>query len=265
MIEQAQLKPCSYFVVRYAPNLLRSEGLNIGILLHCPEERYLGCLFAADFRWVRRFDPRADLELLGEMQKHFEGQFEQSERDQESCLSELAESLSNTIQLEGPRVCLLDNPATEIEDLYKRNVGRGTTKLAAEDTRPRIKQRLTAALVRAGVWERLEKRVPVEQWTQPGDPFTFDYGYKPNGSVRLIHALSLKRDTQLAKTLVYTLDCVHRREPAVLTAVVEGLPEAGAKVSLATAGILAQGRIHLQPVAHLGAFAESVRHELRLP
>ncbi|MGH9401030.1 MAG: DUF3037 domain-containing protein [Terriglobia bacterium] len=264
MREQAPLKPCSYFVVRYAASLLRSEGLNIGVLLHCPEDRYLGCLFAGDFRWVRHFDPRADLKLLGELQQDFEEQFELRERDQERYLRELSESLSNTIQLEGPRVCLLENPPVEIQDLYARNVGRGTARLPGEDTRVRVKQRLTAAFVHAGIWDLLEKRIPGDRWTQPGDPFTFDYGYQLDGSIRLIHALSLKRDTQLAKTLVYTLDCVRRREQAALTAVVEGLPGSGDRTALATRSILEEGRIALQPVEGAGALAQAVRAELRV-
>ncbi|MGH9345534.1 MAG: DUF3037 domain-containing protein [Terriglobia bacterium] len=264
MGEQANLKPCSYFVVRYAANLLRSEGLNIGVLLHCPDERYLGCLFASDFRWVRRFDLRADIELLGELQRDFEEQFELREPDPESYLRELAESLSNTIQLEGPRACLLEDPALDIQDLYARNVGRGTAALPAEDTRVRVKQRLTAAFVHAGVWDLLEKRIPGGRWTQPGDPFTFDYGYQHGGAIRLIHALSLRRDTQLAKTLVYTLDCARRQEPASLTAVVEGLPRPGDRIALATRSILEEGRIALQPVEGVGVFAHAVRAELRV-
>lgn len=256
------LKPCSYFVVRYAANLLRNEGLNIGILLHCPEERYLGCLFADDFRWVRRLDAQADVELLRELQQDFENQIESNESDQEGYLRQLSESLSHTVQLEGPRACMLRDPAAEIRDLYDRNVGRGKAKIPGEDTRLRIKQALTSAFVRARVWERIEKRIPAERWTQPGDPFTFDYGYKPNGSIRLIHALSLKRDTQLAKTLVYTLDCVRRREPADLTAVVEGLPRSADATSLATQSILMEGRILLRPLVEADALAESVRREL---
>lgn len=263
MTGETRLKPCSYFVVRYAANLIRGEGVNIGVLLHCPEEHYLGCLFAGDFRWVRRHDPRADLELLGALQQDFEEQFELREPHPEGYLRELSESLSNTIQLEGPRACLLEDPALNIQDLYARNVGRGASALAAEDTRVRVKQRLTAAFVRADIWDLLEKRIPGGRWTQPGDPFTFDYGYQRGNSIRLIHALSLRRDTQLAKTLVYTLDCVRRQEEASLTAVVETLPRPEDRIALATRSILEEARIALQPVGSVDTFAETVRAELR--
>jgi hypothetical protein len=260
---EAKPKPCSYFLVRYVPNLLRDEGLNIGVLLHCPEERYLGCLFAEDFRWIRRLDRKADLALLGALQQDFEKQIESNEGDEENYLKSLCQSLSNAIQLEGPRACLLTDPQVEIETLYEHSIGVRPAKDRPRDTRLRIKQQLTAALVRGHVWERLERRIPAEHWTQPGDPFAFDYGYKPNGSVRLIHAVSLKRDTQLSKTLAYTLDCVREAEPAILTAVVEALPEAGDTVAAASQNILLEADVRLQPIGTINAFVEAIRKELQ--
>jgi len=123
--------------------------------------------------------------------------------------------------------------------------------------------------VRAGVWEKLEKRIPASPWTHPGDPFTFDYGYtplaierKPNGHIKFVHALSLKRDTELAKVLVYTMDHVRRKEPAHLTAVVEGLAGPEDEPALFSQRILEEGRIALQPLAGVDDYAQSVCHEL---
>lgn len=264
MASAHMLKPCTYYVVRYAGNLLRGDGVNIGVLLHAPEERFLGCLFAADYRWLRRLDPHADLEFLNELQDDFESQIEMSDNDHDGYLRTLIESLSNTIQLEGPRACLADNASTALEDLYARCVGRGRARVAAVDTRLAIKRQLTAAFVHAGLWQYLEKRVPVDRWTEPGDPFTFDYGYKPNGSIHFIHALSLKRDTQLAKTLAYTLDCIRRRETASLTAVVDAFPAPAERAAVAATNILQGAGIGLHPIASAADLAASIRSELRL-
>lgn len=255
---EGRLKPCSYFVVRYAANLTRNEGINIGVLLHCPEEHYLGCLFADDFRWVRRFDPRADLHLLGDLQQHMEEQIEF--RGPENYLKELTESLSNTLQIEGPRVCLLEKPAVSLQDVYARNVGKGIAAPPAAETRLRIKHRLAAAFADAGILDLLEKRIAAARWTQPGDPFSFDFGYQLRGAVRLIHALSLRRDTQLAKTLVYTLDRVRRSEEASLTAVVEDAAED--RAAAATRGILEDGRIAVQALSGVEQFAQTIRADL---
>lgn len=258
------LKECSLFVVRYVPNIVRNEGLNIGVLLYCPAERYLGCLFAGDLRRIRRFDSCADLALLGELQEDFEKQIDDHETDLEDYLRDLTGSLSNMIQLEGPRGCLLKDPPAEIQEIYSRYVGIGRAKAAGEDTRLRIKQRLAGAFVRAGVWDRLEKKIPASRWTQPGDPFTFDYGYQPNGALKLIHALSLERDTQLAKTLAYTLDCIRRVDSAYLTAVVGGLPKAEDQVAEATQSILKESGISVLPLSEINVLAATVRTELRV-
>jgi hypothetical protein len=268
---ESKLKQCSYFLVRYVPDLVRDEALNIGLFLYSPEEKYLGCLFSDDFRRVKRFHPQADLEFLRELQDDFEQQIDRNESDLEGFIHQMQESFSNLVQVTPPRPCLLRDPQSEIQDLFARYVGTRAPQPWSEDTRLRIKQRLTAAFVRAGVWERLEKRIPAAQWTKPGDPFTFDYGYrpleteaKPNGRIKLVHALSLKRDTELAKVLAYTITRVRLKEPAELTAVVEALATPGDTVAQASQEILAEGRIGIQPLARLDDYARSVRQELRL-
>ncbi|MGH9360052.1 MAG: DUF3037 domain-containing protein [Terriglobia bacterium] len=251
-------KQCSLFVVRYVPNVVRNEGLNIGVLLHCPEEKYLGCLFAEDFRRVKRLDSRADLALLRALQEDFERQIEEHEGGIEAYLRVLTGTFSNLIQLEGPRPCLLQDPVADIQQVYRRYVGLGAGQAQPEDARPRIKQRLTVALVEAGVWERLDKRVPAARWTHPGDPFTFDYGYRSTRTVQFLHALSLRRDTQLAKTLAYTLGRVRQQDEAGLTAVVENAPASEEATVLATRSILEEAHVSIWPVAEAAALAHSV-------
>lgn len=271
MKEGSKPKECSFFLVRYVPDLVRDEVLNIGLFVHSPQERYLGCLFSDDLRRVKRFHPQADLELLRELQQHFEAQIDEYTDDLDAYVRVMQESFSNLIQVTTPRTCLLRDPQTQIQDLFERYVGPRLSGPAPPDTRLRIKQQLTTAFVRAGVWERLEKRVPVERWTQKGDRFTFDYGYqalvaegKANGHLKFVHALSLKRDSELAKVLVYTLDRVRRREAADLTAVIEGAPAAGDEAARHTQRILEGGQVYVQPLSGLDEYVQSVRRELAM-
>jgi hypothetical protein len=137
----------------------------------------------------------------------------------------------------------------------------------------RIKQRLNRALEGAGVLGHplFESRIPAEQWTQKGDPHIFDYGYrpplvagKPNGHIKLIHALSLRRDKDLAPVLAHMMGYVRRREPADLTVVVEGLPTPSDEPALYSQRILEDAQIALQPLAGVDGFAQSVRRELQM-
>jgi len=231
MAEESKLRECSYFLVRYVPDVAREEFLNIGVFLHSPAEEFLDCLFTDDIRRIKRFHPQADTELLRELQSYFEQQIKEHESDLSGYIREMQESFSNLIQVTLPRACLVAEPQAEMQDLFARYVGARQAGPPAQDTRMRVKQRLTEALRRQGVLDHpnLEKRVPAEPWTHKGDPLCFDFGYrplqvegKPNGHIKLIHALSLARDNEIAHVLANTIRYVRGKEPAELTAVVEG-------------------------------------------
>jgi len=273
MAEETQLKPCSFFLVRYVPDIVRDEGLNIGLFIYSPQEDYLDCLFSDDFRRVRSFHPQADTDLLRELPSHFEQQIKERESSLADYVREMQESYSNLIQVTSPRPCLTADPQAEMQSLFSRYVGARAATAIEQDTRMRIKQRLTDALRRHGVLEHpaFEKRIPAAQWTGPGDPFTFDYGYRPvqvdgrpNGHVKFVHALSLKRDNDLAHVLANTLRYVREKEPADLTAVIEGLPQPGDETALHSQRVLADAQIALQPLAGLEDYAQSIRRELSI-
>lgn len=265
------LKECSYFLVRYVPDVAREEFLNIGLFLHIPEEGFLDCMFTDDFHRLRRFHPQADTRFLRELQPYFEQQIKEHENDLAAYIREMQDSFSNLIQLTVPRTCLLRDPQAEMQELFARYVGTRLAGALPQDTRMRIKQHLTDAFRRRNVLDHdlLEKRVPAERWTQKGDPFTFDFGYwpsqsagRPNGHVKLIHALSLHRDTEISHVLANTIRYVRRKEPAELTAVIEGFPAPGDKTASHSQRILLDAEIHMCPLSDVDGYADSVRAEL---
>ena len=256
-------RQCSYFMIRYVPDSVRGESINIGLMLYSSAERYLGCIFTTDFGRVKRFHAQADLKLLRALQEHFDSEIDAHEDHLEDYLKLLQNSLSNLIQITEPHPCFLEDPQAQIEELFFRYVGSPSSQSPLEETRLRIKQKLTAALIKAEVWERIEKRIPASRWTRPGDLFTFDFGYKPNGVIQLIHALSLRRDTQLAKSLVYTLDRVKKKDPAHLTAVVESEGGTADAAAIATEGILQEAGVDIQPLAGIVPFLERIARELK--
>jgi Protein of unknown function (DUF3037) len=273
MADAEKFKECSLYLVHYVPDVVRGEFLNIGLFLFSPEENYLGCLFTDDFRRIKRFHPQADLEFLRELQRDFEQQIDEHDDEPEMYLRRMEQSFSNLVQIAPVRACLLRDPSTEIQDLFNRYVGARVEGPLPIDTRIRIKQRLRLSLVRAGVWNRpeLERNIPAARWTQPNDPFTFDYGYRPkeiagrpNRHVKFVHSLSLNRDVELAKVLVYTMDHVRRSEPADLTAVVEGMATGDDEAALLSLNILTEAGVSVQPVALADEYAYSIRRELAI-
>jgi hypothetical protein len=273
MADESNIQACTYFLVRYVPNTARQEFLNIGLFLHNAGEQFLDCLFTDDLRRIKRFHPQADLRFLLDLQSHFEQQIQEHENDFEGYLREIQESFSNLIQITPAHTLLTAEPQTEMQLLFERLVGERRADLPAAGTRMRIKQRLAEALRRARVFEdaRFEKRIPAERWTVKGDPFHFDFGYRltpavgnSNGHVKLIHALSLSRDNELAHVLANTIRYVRQHEPADLTAVIEGPPGRGDTTARHSYRLLMDAEVTLRPIAEVHDFALSVSKELGL-
>jgi hypothetical protein len=272
MANETGLKSCSYYLVRYAPCAEREEFLNIGLLLHSAEEQFLDCLITRDFRRIKRFHPQADLEFLRGLQGYFEQQIQEHEDNLPDFLRGMEQSLSHVIQLAPERPALASEPQQHLQQLFARLVDNHPAELPAADTRMRIKQRLVEALRRANVFEhtRFEKRIPAAPLTHPGDPFHFDFGYrpalnagKPNGHLKLIHALSLHRDFELASVLSLTIGYVRSKQPAELTAVIEEWPAKADKTANHSVRILQDAKITMRPLAEADALAASIRHELQ--
>jgi hypothetical protein len=263
-------KDCSFSLIQYVPDLARGEFLNLGVLLHCPEEGQLECLLTNDWRRVRRFHPQADLEFLQELPQYFLQQIEEHRADVEAFILEMQTSNSNLIQVTPPRPCQLPDLKDGIRLLFSRYVATRIERQPPQAAaRVHIKRQLTGAFRRAGILERLEKQIPASQWTATGDPFTFDYGYRalyedgrPNGRVKLIHALSLGQDHILALALTEKLAAVRHKEQAELTAVVEERALHGDGAAAFNQQLLEQNGIGIRALSGVDEYAHSVRREL---
>jgi hypothetical protein len=271
MADESNLKSCAYYLVRYVPHAEREGFINIGLLLHSAEEQFLDCLITHDLRRVKRFHPQADLEFLRDLQGHFEQQIQAHEDNLQGFLNGMEQSLSHVIQLAPERPVLAAEPQELLHQLFERLVDKRRFNLPSANTRMRIKQRLVEALRRAHVFEdnRFEKRIPAEPLTHPGDPFRFDFGYrppqvgvKPNGHLKLVHALSLNRDFELASVLSLTMGYVRSKQPAELTAIVEEFPTKASKTAAHAARILMDAEITIRPLSEVDELAASIHHEL---
>jgi len=270
MVNESELKECSYFLVRYVPDVVKGEFINIGVFLFCPAEQFLDCMFSDDFRRVRRFHPQADTEFFKLLQADFEDQIRKREEDLEGFIREM-QSYSNLIQLSPPRDCSTADLAAQLQALFERYVGAPLAARTRQDTRMRIRQRMTDSLRRYGVLEHklFKKRIPASDWTGTGDPFVFDFGYwpslqtgKPNGHPKLIHTLSLQRDNELAKALRWTFDRVVEKESSHLTVGHEDIHDRDDAAVRSSQSILQHEHIRLVPLSGFDEYARSIRAEL---
>src|ERR1700730_11347633 len=122
-----------YHVVRYQPNLIRDEWLNIGVLLFdlaSQKMRQRWLEEPADFSRLRRLHRAVDEDLLMRLPLEFERQFASPPfatgsaelLDATALLEKFDETLSNAVQL-SPRKGLLANDFdAELERLYREQV-----------------------------------------------------------------------------------------------------------------------------------------------
>ena len=79
----------------------------------------------------------------------------------------------------------------------------------------------------AGVWALGRRDIALANYGSKGDPLKIDFGYRPNGVIKMFQAVSLETDVDAAKVLAFSYPALReglrRAENAAseLTAVVE--------------------------------------------
>ena len=229
--------PCEFFLVRYVPDVVKGEFTNIGVLLRevgspgaTPAAPAAHLRFTRDWSRVRCMDADADIALLEALESEIAARLPNSASDFKPVLATLEDSLSNSIQITEPRACLATSVAAELDLLMKMYVEPLKVALTRRRTgRAAIAAAMRTEFERAGVWSLMRKKIAASIYTQPGDPMKIDCGYRPNGIIKMFHAVSLDADVEAAKVLAWSAPRLHqgvqRIENATLelTAVVEPL------------------------------------------
>ena len=237
----AERLPCEFFLIRYVPDVVKGEFVNIGVLLR--EAASAGARaevrFTRDWGRVRCMDGDADTGLLESLEGEIASRLRTgvSARDPKTVYEVLEDSLSNSVQMTEPRATLAENMTTEMELLLRMYVEpMKVPRLKTKSGRPLIAGAMRHEFERAGVWGLMRKRIAASMYTRAGDPLKIDCGYRagaqsatPDGLIRMFQAVSLETDVEMAKVLAYSApqmaEGVRRVEGAALelTAVVEAL------------------------------------------
>lgn len=264
-------RACRFYLLRYVPNIVRGEFVNIGVLVFDPAANRLHApRLLENFRRVRRLHPWADLDVLAALEKQIA---EDAPADGGSLPAylERLQQFSNVLEFTEPKAVLTADPESELDRLYDTYVAEPhyPMRLAAavERSRAWIRSQLNAALRRAGLWEKLDRSVRVEQYTHRGDRFRFDFGYRRNGNLGFLQTIALEREVDRAKVLAYTVERIRARLTAEqltasCTAIVEAGPSPENETAELAGRILAEQEIGLVPVAQLDSFVADLRQQL---
>lgn len=267
-------RQCEFFLIRYVPDAVRNEFVNIGVLLREAAGAEAPMLrMTRDWARVRCVDPEADTEMLealeGELRMRL---LEETPEGAKPVLAVIEDSFSNLVQVTEAKGCLAESMVAEVENLMRVYVeGRRRESVRRQSGRAKIQGAIRSQFERAGVWELMRKRIAASAYTSAGDPLRIDCGYRPNGVIRMFHAVSLEAESEAAKVLAFSMqglrEGVTRVEKATLemTAVVEPIKELEdeAREYYRFAVETMEGEaIRVMTTADLPRMAETARREL---
>jgi hypothetical protein len=204
-----------FAVVRYVPNVVRDEGVNVGVIVQQEDPPKFQFKFLPRSATVRKLWPEADQRLV----THFKEQLTFEKSGKESSLRYLAypsdpsffsrarEEFNGNLQLTSPRGMLGADLKWVTDALYRIYVAEppgGPRPINYQAIAPhRTRERLWVAFERRGL---IRPGKLVKKFVLKGEhaPWTFDLGYH-NGALNVINSVALNAsttETNLGRALV---------------------------------------------------------------
>lgn len=161
---------CKYSLIRYVADPLKNEPVNIGIILHAPDEQFLA--FDWDLRRVATRITKSDKEAL----KHYESQLESVENQETDWnvarfegfrvadtefLEKISDQFGGKVIVAPPRGCVSPSADSAFEELFKRFVGTARTR-AKRSTKRVLVHEVKQAFAERGVGEYVKSRPTIE-------------------------------------------------------------------------------------------------------
>jgi hypothetical protein len=277
-------RQCAFQLVRYVPDPVRNEFVHIGVLLRDESDgqQKLHLQFTRDWRRVRCLDPDADTTLLEGMETELRRRLQEDLNRPEAerkFTRILDESMSLNVQITEPKAYLAESLPAGLEELMRLYVDPPKRERVSRlSGRAAIQSAMRGEFERAHVWDLMRKQIRAADYTRPGDPLRIDAGYRPNGVIKMFHAVSLDPGVEMAKILAFSSASlragVERMERAALelTAIVEPAARIGAtddqpeRLELYRFGIetMEEHQIRVLTTTDLPNIAATARRELRV-
>lgn len=210
-----------YSILQYVPDLERSEGVNIGILLLCPEKGFLKAQTASSNDRVRRFfgqDIDLDLERINAYKEIFEERVEAETANIRSPeeLERFIDTRGNQLRLTRPRPVKVFDPEATLRELFDSLVGgHRRKKAAAESTTSELTRNFDALIKRDHLEDRIERNVRIESAIFR-QPLIFPVAFR-NGRLNVIQSVAFEKSEKQSRA--------HACELAVQSDELRDLPE----------------------------------------
>lgn len=187
-----------YSLVQYCPDLSRLEAANVGVILFCPELRYIRARIAQGNDRIRRFFGSEDVDWVRvnstktaiEKRLEVEAEFFKVLEDFENFVSTRA----NEIQISPPRPMKVTDPNKDLTELFDKLVG-GRVRREEKDAATPVKRALAEAFKKENVEAYIRKDISVRVPAFHEDlevPFGFQ-----NGRFNLIQPVQFEQSTHV--------------------------------------------------------------------
>jgi hypothetical protein len=202
--------------MQYCPDESRAEAANIGVVLFCPELRYLQARTAEGSDRVRRFfgSRSVDAHRLNDAKRALVNRLGIESEGFRTLddFTRFGESRANGVLLTRPRPVRVVDPAAEIEDLFRSLVGGRDVAAQPSQLVRRLRTALDLPALQGRILRDQEVLVPVVE-TPLRAPCAFR-----NGRLNLICPLYMTARA-LAQAREYALqgDLLHRHEGEMAT------------------------------------------------
>src|SRR2546423_288914 len=105
----AELKQLEFFLLRYAPDAVKEEFVNVGVVL-LEENGFADVKFTDDFRRVKCLDAGADIEVLQALEPEIRTRIKAAGPDRDKIINKLKDSFSGTLQISASKAVLAETP-----------------------------------------------------------------------------------------------------------------------------------------------------------
>lgn len=223
-----------YSILQYVPDPERSEGVNVGIALICPESGFIGSRTSKDNNRIKRFfrDQELDPKRLSALKEAFEDRI-RAEAIRILTLEDFQhfiDTRANQFRLTSPRPVKVQDPEFELANLFELLVAdsQSETEHATRAT-TEIKKLFHAMIKQRGLSDRVEEKVSYDL-PSLGKSQTYPFAFR-NGQPNVVDAVSFEAadermiEGHACRVVVEGLDLKRLPEPVRLNVIGSFRPE----------------------------------------
>ena len=266
----AEKRQFELLIVRLFPHVLRSECVNVGVLLVEPAGGFCDVRFTKDWKRLECFAPNLEMEILEHLESRVRARLKEI-KGREQLVQLLDENFGAMFDVEPVKALLAENPAAEMRVLERdylepmEAVERG--RRARQTGRIAIVRKIENGLADAGVLEMVMRDLDMTEFTGKDDAFHVDFGYRVGRSVKMLQALALSVSRDPAVALAFRFTKIQegmrkRGDEALMTAVVS--EEALRSKSDVSSGIamLRKSEVAVRGAGEMAEIAGEAKREL---